>query len=132
MQDPILKYLKGNYWKGEPERHSEAAKLGWELRGTGFIRTYERKDSFMTIILHPKQLTRSLDVFETFHNAKNSTASKQIDIAREHKGTQWYVRYSDFKFDPWKSNNTNVKVKGPFKTQKEAKQSILIQQIVGD
>jgi len=36
MQDPIMKYLKGNYWKGEPERHSEAAKIGWELRGLGY------------------------------------------------------------------------------------------------
>jgi hypothetical protein len=32
FKQKYTRFITGNFWEGEPERHSEAAKLGWEFR----------------------------------------------------------------------------------------------------
>ena len=125
MQDPIMKYLKGNYWKGEPERHSEAAKIGWELRGLGYkkITAKDFRGSKYPIwqkFDEKEQKVRRLSI--TWHQDLNRNKKYFIEDEKI-KGVKGLTGGADdlLIFGTPVSSKTH----GPYKNEKQAKKMFL-------
>lgn len=118
------------YWEGDPERHSEAAKLGWELRGLGFKKVKDEQSiqeqrkgmplpkakGYRGPTLYQKPDYIRYEHYENEETGVNVSIVKQITDLVEGKNKYYIYK--------WGGGKPTRHI-GPFDTKKDAKKALL-------
>ena len=130
INKPVIRHL----WEGDPEGHSEAAILGWELRKYGFRKVPQRENNKTVserkvIVYHNNKSGQWLGLMYSDEPAKPFDPKKKYPMGR-YKGPGFYAYSWDKKYNENKPNGKGYSY-GPFKSIKEAKLSLLSLIITG-
>ena len=128
--DPVKqnRMIIKHFWQGDPEGHSEAAKLGWEMRKLGYSKIpssqlkQNKEETSRYVKIEPyKGMLEKMRIFSVKQEPNNThTINDTTYIVHKQKGQNRYEIYS----------TRSEKVYGPYKSEKEAKRMILIYAIV--